>query len=120
MKATLVIAGLSFLLGSVMADNCHAGLQYCGSTLLSIGKYQGQIDQSYYDVVAEGFEAPDNGKNILFGCSGGRSGVIKYFKTCTTGCHDAGTDKSDYCNSASVNEDRPYPDDAAQARLQDL
>ena len=48
-------------------------------TLLTprVGNYQGQIDQAYYDVVGKGYEAPSNGGNILFGCEGGRSGVIK-------------------------------------------
>ncbi|MCJ1286466.1 hypothetical protein MMC26_005811 [Xylographa opegraphella] len=120
MKVTLAISGLTFLLGSVMASNCKPGLQYCGSTLLSVGNYQGQIDQCYYDVVGEGYEAPNGGKNMLFGCEGGRSGVIKYFKTCAAGCHDAGSGKSDYCNSVSADDDRHDPDDDAQARLHEM
>ncbi|KIM41489.1 hypothetical protein M413DRAFT_27828 [Hebeloma cylindrosporum] len=81
--------------GFALARNCTPGLRYCGSTLLDIGNYQGQIDQALADA---GVQEVDNGKSALFFCQGGDNGVIQFIRECTVGqCVDAGTGNDDHC-----------------------
>lgn len=95
-----------------MARNCTPGLNYCGSTLLAIGKsnwielgfvfdshitigdYQAQIDQSLADA---GQGNANNGRDDLFQCIGGDNGVIKFLQYCGNGCKDEGSGVSDRC-----------------------
>ncbi|KFY77063.1 hypothetical protein V499_03468 [Pseudogymnoascus sp. VKM F-103] len=94
MQFTLLAAALAVFATGAIADNCKPGLFYCGSTLVSKGKYQAQIDQAIHDA---GQQEIDNGKDDLFYCVGGNQGVIDWQKRCAGGCIDAGTDKSDHC-----------------------
>ncbi|ETS86354.1 hypothetical protein PFICI_00182 [Pestalotiopsis fici W106-1] len=88
-------AAVLLLAGSVAARNCKEGLDYCGRTLLDIGKYQPQIDQS----LADAHQAEvDGGKHDLFHCLGGSNGVIAFKKHCGNGCTDGGSNKNDYCS----------------------
>lgn len=112
-------ASILLAIGSAMAGNCTPGLNYCGSTLMDIGKqntstvidtgmqtsranhvflvkghYQSQIDQAISDA---GVPELDNGHESLFHCIGGDNGVISYLGDCPNGCHDAGHGNSDYC-----------------------
>ncbi|CAF1097884.1 unnamed protein product [Adineta steineri] len=79
----------SFLL--INGDNCQQGLTYCGSTLMSIGKYAPQIAQAANN---------DNGdltNHFLFNCLGGEHGNIVLVSQCSNGCRDNGSGVSDSC-----------------------
>ncbi|KAK6834318.1 hypothetical protein PG990_000861 [Apiospora arundinis] len=84
------------LLAAVGAEarNCKAGLNYCGSTLLSIGDYRGQIQQA---MVAAGHDPNTYPNEYLFSCVGGSEGLISVLNNCDRGCQDNGKDKSDTC-----------------------
>jgi len=64
------------------------------------------VDQAVFDwtgLYNQYNQAPSGGKNYLFACKGGRNGVIDLFRECKTGCHDSGSDASDYCEGESVD-----------------
>ncbi|KAJ6475379.1 hypothetical protein C8R45DRAFT_1009964 [Mycena sanguinolenta] len=94
MKSTIFVALLVLATGAI-ARNCTPGLNYCGRTLLDIGKYQPQIDQALHD--AHAGEA-NHGNDDLFHCVGGDSGVITFIKYCANGCHTKPSHVSDVCN----------------------
>ncbi|KAJ7476447.1 hypothetical protein FB451DRAFT_1087230 [Mycena latifolia] len=94
-SATVAFASLLVLVTSVVARNCTPGLNYCGRTLLEIGKYQPQIDQALAD--AHQGEA-DGGADDLFGCAGGPNGVITFIRFCNNGCKTEPTGVSDVCH----------------------
>ncbi|OBT72001.1 hypothetical protein VF21_08589 [Pseudogymnoascus sp. 05NY08] len=94
MKFTLVATVLAMFATSAIADNCTPGLNYCGKTLMAVGKYQAQIDQAVYD---RGQQLLNNGLGDLFHCVGGDNGVIQWISHCCNGCVDAGRGHSDYC-----------------------
>ena len=85
---------LALASNGVLARNCTPGLNYCGRSLLNIGKYQPQIDQALADA---GAGEANGGADDLFYCVGGTNGVIRYVRYCSNGCHDAGSGASDYC-----------------------
>ncbi|KFY25952.1 hypothetical protein V491_01539 [Pseudogymnoascus sp. VKM F-3775] len=93
MQFSLIATVLAVFATGAIADNCTPGLEYCGKTLLSVGKYQEQIDQAVYDAKQQ---LLDNGKGDLFYCIGGDNGVIQWKAHCTE-CIDAGHGKSDFC-----------------------
>ncbi|KAJ8058578.1 hypothetical protein OCU04_012755 [Sclerotinia nivalis] len=96
MKTSLPIILFTLTLTTnTLARNCTPGLNYCGRTLLSIGKYQPQIDQSLADA---GVGEADGGADDLFHCVGGSNGVISFLKYCVNGCKDEGSGVSDVCN----------------------
>ncbi|KAK6850210.1 hypothetical protein PG995_014043 [Apiospora arundinis] len=84
------------LLAAAGADarNCKPNLNYCGSTLLSIGDYRGQIQQA---MVAAGHDPDTYPNEYLFRCVGGSEGLISVLYSCNRGCQDNGNDKSDTC-----------------------
>lgn len=59
--------------------------------MLSLGDYQGQIDQALANV------AGSNDGEPLFRCTGGADGFIEYKRTCEQGCQDAGAHNPDFC-----------------------
>ncbi|KAJ6477969.1 hypothetical protein DFH09DRAFT_951921, partial [Mycena vulgaris] len=77
-----------------IARNCTPNLDYCGRTLLEIGKYQPQIDQALADA---GQGEANGGSDDLFHCIGGDNGVIGFIKFCSNGCRTNPTGVSDTC-----------------------
>ncbi|KAJ1325290.1 hypothetical protein MN608_10002 [Microdochium nivale] len=87
----------AFVLTAAMgaeADNCTAGLKYCGSSLLKKGDYRGQIQQAFIAAGRDAFTKPDDWR---FDCIGGSEGLIRLIGRCERGCKDNGTGKSDTC-----------------------
>ncbi|KAJ6490043.1 hypothetical protein C8R45DRAFT_1097005 [Mycena sanguinolenta] len=72
MKSTIFMALLVLTTGAI-ARNCTPGLDYCGRTLLDIGKYQPQIDQALHDA---GAGEANGGADDLFHCVGGTAVLI--------------------------------------------
>ncbi|KDR83275.1 hypothetical protein GALMADRAFT_57764 [Galerina marginata CBS 339.88] len=97
MKTTsFATAILLAAVGIVQADNCNAGLNYCGHSLIS----KGQLDQLYRDVLGITVSSAngDVWNGDLFACNGGRSGVVTRIQACPSGvCTDNGNGKSDTC-----------------------
>ena len=91
--SSIAILVLTAALGAE-ADNCQAGLKYCGHTLLRKGDYRGQIQQSFAAIGRDPFTKPDD---WLFDCLGGSEGLIKVIGRCERGCIDKGAGKSDVC-----------------------
>ncbi|KAH6663504.1 hypothetical protein B0J14DRAFT_707061 [Halenospora varia] len=87
---------LAIMAIGAIARNCTPGLNYCGATLLDVGKYQPQIDQAIHDAgqLEENF-----GKEDLFHCAspGGPSGVINWLHHCGAGCSNNGRGNHDTC-----------------------
>ncbi|KAJ1337327.1 hypothetical protein MN608_00179 [Microdochium nivale] len=86
-----------FVLAAAMgaqADNCTAGLKYCGATLLRKGDYRGQIQQAFAAAGRDPYTKPDDWR---FDCLGGSQGLIKLLGRCDRGCKDNGTGRDDTC-----------------------
>ena len=94
MKISTTLAVIVFAFYGVQARNCTPGLNYCGHTLLSIGKYAPQIDQCLHD---NGKPSGTDGRHVLFYCAGGPNGNIKYLRTCRNACADGGAGRNDFC-----------------------
>ncbi|OBT65214.1 hypothetical protein VE03_04687 [Pseudogymnoascus sp. 23342-1-I1] len=94
MQLQFIAAALAVFTTGAIAGNCTPGLYYCGRTLMTVGKYQPQIDQAIYDA---GKQLLDNGNEDLFYCIGNDNGLIKWSAYCSAGCFNAGHGKSDYC-----------------------
>ncbi|KIM41485.1 hypothetical protein M413DRAFT_27825 [Hebeloma cylindrosporum] len=95
MKSLSISIGMFAFVNCALARNCTPGLSYCGSSLLTIGNYQGQIDQVLSDYA---IKEVDNGKSVLFYCIGGNTGVLQFVKDCGVGnCLSGGSAKSDGC-----------------------
>ncbi|KAJ6585994.1 hypothetical protein B0H19DRAFT_1060168 [Mycena capillaripes] len=82
-SATVLLGSVLVLVTGTAARNCTPGLNYCGRTLLEIGKYQPQIDQALADA---GQGEADGGADDLFSCVGGSNGVISFIQFCNNGC----------------------------------
>ncbi|KAJ7471624.1 hypothetical protein B0H11DRAFT_2237182 [Mycena galericulata] len=90
-----LLAGIACFATIAHASNCNPGLTYCGSSLISKGNYQGQIDQALF---CAGVVEVDSGHSSLFFCEGGDEGVISYVGQCAVGkCVDGGSGVSDHC-----------------------
>ncbi|PMD60383.1 uncharacterized protein K444DRAFT_560923 [Hyaloscypha bicolor E] len=90
-RTTMIIA----LATAAVARNCTPGLKYCGRTLLDIGNYADQIAQA----LADSNKGDSNGgRDDLFNCIGGSSGVIKFESICSNGCATEPAGVSDKCN----------------------
>ncbi|EHK20907.1 uncharacterized protein TRIVIDRAFT_139640, partial [Trichoderma virens Gv29-8] len=89
------VAALATLVPFATARNCKKNLDYCGSTLLDIGNYEGQI----ISALGSAGKPTDNNwrRKSLFYCAGGPNGEIQWTEYCGERCVDAGKDKSDYC-----------------------
>ncbi|KAH8880916.1 hypothetical protein GQ53DRAFT_773791 [Thozetella sp. PMI_491] len=74
--------------------HCRAGLTYCGSTLIGLAPYRERIAQSFRD---SNVYMPDEGRNDLWRCGGGRYGTIDYIGYCRAGCANNGPFKNDTC-----------------------
>ncbi|KAJ7044320.1 hypothetical protein C8F04DRAFT_1389206 [Mycena alexandri] len=94
MKSTTFAALLVLATGAI-ARNCTPDLDYCGRTLLEIGKYQPQIDQALHDA---GAGEANGGSDDRFHCVGGSNGVITFLEFCANGCRTNPTGVSDTCN----------------------
>ncbi|KAJ7506150.1 hypothetical protein B0H11DRAFT_2220065 [Mycena galericulata] len=94
-SATVAFTSLLVLVTGAAARNCTPGLNYCGRTLLEIGKYQPQIDQALADAYQS---ESDGGADDLFSCVGGPNGVISFIKFCDNGCDTKPAGVSDVCN----------------------
>ncbi|KAJ6779275.1 hypothetical protein DFH09DRAFT_1180073 [Mycena vulgaris] len=97
MKST-TIATLLVLATGTIARNCTPDLDYCGRTLIDIGKYQDSIDQALADT---GQGNANGGSDDLFHCTGD-NGLIAFIEYCSNGCHDNGAGVSDACNKRIV------------------
>ncbi|KFY21536.1 hypothetical protein V493_07329 [Pseudogymnoascus sp. VKM F-4281 (FW-2241)] len=95
MQFPLIATVLAVLATGAIAENCTPGLNYCGKTLLAVGKYQPQIDQAVYGA---GKQLLNYGKGDLFYCVGGDNGVIRWKAHCGKGCVDGGRGDNDYCS----------------------
>ncbi|KZP21001.1 hypothetical protein FIBSPDRAFT_826391 [Athelia psychrophila] len=94
MKSTVIAAAVALLFAScVVARNCTPGLNYCGQTLVNIGRYQQQINQALSDADQTKI---NNGLGDLFHCVGGNNGDINWVQHCGK-CTDGGAGSSDYC-----------------------
>ena len=94
MKVSSVTTFILTTAMGVAADNCKVGLNYCGSTLLKIGNYRGQIQQAF---IASGMSWRTDPDDWIFQCIGGPEGLIKVAQDCPTGCVDRGENQSDTC-----------------------
>ncbi|KAJ7018536.1 hypothetical protein C8F04DRAFT_1151411 [Mycena alexandri] len=80
---------------AAIARNCTPDLDYCGRTLLEIGKYQPQIDQALHDA---GAGEANGGSDDRFHCVGGSNGVITFLDSAPMDAAPNPTCVSDTCN----------------------
>ncbi|KAG5919743.1 hypothetical protein E4U53_003965 [Claviceps sorghi] len=89
---SLCLAALAAVLPVAMANDCVAGLIYCGSTLLRYGNYEQRIANAIGQIPIGYFNYKERS---LFQCVGG--GNIQYLKTCSLNCVDGGAGRNDGC-----------------------
>ncbi|CZT51827.1 uncharacterized protein RSE6_13031 [Rhynchosporium secalis] len=84
------------LASTVIADNCRAGYNYCGSDLIHKGNYKFTIQQ---ELSSKGVDQNNNHnvQDSLFLCK--IDGWIAYLQTCGGGCNWLGDGKegNDWC-----------------------
>ncbi|KAF4635629.1 hypothetical protein G7Y89_g2466 [Cudoniella acicularis] len=99
MQFSIVATMFAVLATGVVARNCTPDLNYCGSTLLSIGNYGPQIDQAIHDANQP---EENSGKDDLFHCvaqgENNQNGLITWIAHCPNGCSDNGEGKNDASN----------------------
>ncbi|KAK8000985.1 hypothetical protein PG991_013207 [Apiospora marii] len=88
-------AVVAALCGSVVADNCKNGIDYCGRGLLRKGNYYDDIIRSLNRAGQKSDQEHVN--DSVFHCGGPDD--IPFQKFCGKGrCKDGGTNHNDYCD----------------------
>ncbi|KAK8112927.1 hypothetical protein PG984_013453 [Apiospora sp. TS-2023a] len=91
----LTTAFVAALCGSVMADNCKNGIDYCGRGLLKKGNYYADIIRALEDAHQSTDQA--HVEDSVFHCGG--PDTIPFQRFCGSGrCKDGGKNHDDYCN----------------------
>lgn len=90
----IAIAIMATVSPFAVADNCRAGLYYCGYNLLHKGNYYSQI----MDALQGAGYSTDRAhvENTLFYCVGGKNGDIRVIEYCNQ-CEDGGPGRNDFC-----------------------